>query len=81
MTCRDLNGFLMDYLSGELTGGARTAFAAHLDECPPCVAYLESYRETVRLGKLAFADLDAPASREVPPELVKAILAARRAAR
>ncbi len=76
MTCRELVDFLMDYEDGELPEAQRVSFEAHLAECPPCIAYLDSYRETVRLGRAACADEDEPA--DAPPELIEAILAARR---
>jgi hypothetical protein len=41
------------------------------------VGYLESYRETIRLGREA-CEPDGPLPEEVPEELVEAILASRR---
>ena len=77
MNCRTLIEFLMDYLNGELPDAQRAEFEAHLAECPWCVAYLQTYQETVRLGKVVLTDADAPAQEEVPEELIQAILAAR----
>ncbi len=79
MTCRTFVEFLMDYLSGGLPPGARDEFDGHLAECTACVAYMKTYKTTVELGKSAFKDLDAEVPRDVPKDLVKAILAARRA--
>lgn len=73
LTCQELIGFLAAYVDGDLTAEERVRFDAHLAVCPHCVDYLRGYRESVRLGKAAFADVD-----EVPEELVDAILAARR---
>lgn len=78
MTCRELTGFLADYLGADLPATERTRFDAHLAVCPSCRAYLESYRQTVALGKAAFADPDAAVPADVPEQLVRAILAARR---
>jgi len=76
VTCRELADFMGDYLSGELPPALRGRFDYHLTLCINCQRYLASYRETVALGKQAFADAAAlPA--DVPEELVKAILAAR----
>ena len=77
LTCRELIGFLTAYLDGELAPEARAAFEAHLSLCPVCVDYLASYRETIRLGRKA-CEPDAELPADVPPELVDAILAARR---
>ena len=78
LTCREVADFLMAYDDGELAPAERTAFDAHLAVCPDCVAYLQSYRATVALGRRAFADEDAAAAEVVPEEVVAAVLAARR---
>ncbi len=81
MNCREVAEFLMAYLAGEIDAAQRAAFEAHLAECEDCVNYLETYEQTVALGKAAFADPDRPAEETVPEELVAAILSARRAKR
>ncbi len=80
MTCREVADFMMDYLSRELSADARTRFDHHLSLCANCRRYLASYEETVKLGKRAFDDEDAALPPDVPDDLVKAILAARRSA-
>jgi anti-sigma factor RsiW len=77
MTCREMADFLMDYLNEDLPDDVRAAFDRHLALCPNCVAYVETYRTTIELGRRAFADDEADAGTEVPDELVRAILAAR----
>ena len=79
MTCREFVDFLMGYLEGELDPKVRAAFDAHMGACPQCVSYVETYRETVRLGRELLCAPDAPVPDDVPEELVAAILAARRA--
>ena len=78
MTCREGIEFLSEYLSGELPLAQREVFEQHLEECPECVAYLNSFAEAVKLGKGAFETSDEPLTTEMPEELVQAILAARR---
>jgi anti-sigma factor RsiW len=78
VTCRELADFIADYLSDALPGDARAQFERHLGACPNCGVYLDGYRETIKLGRCAFEDPDAPVPDTVPEELVKAILAARR---
>jgi anti-sigma factor RsiW len=75
ITCRELAEFLGDYVSGELDPQRVREFERHLRACPTCVRYLDSYRQTIALGKAAFADGDAPVPADVPPALIKAILA------
>ena len=77
MTCREFADFMADYLSSELPLETRQQFDHHLSLCINCQRYLASYRETVALGKRAFADDHAALPAEVPDELVRAILAER----
>lgn len=78
MRCQELVEFLMDYLDGVLAESVRLRFEEHLQECPDCVAYLATYREAVRLGKGAYRDNEEPLPEDVPEDLVRAILHARR---
>jgi len=79
MTCRELADFLMDYLEGGLPAVMRTAFEQHLALCPNCVAYVKTYQTTIELGRRAFdADQADATLTEVPADLVRAILAARK---
>ena len=76
MKCREFVEFVMEYLDGTLGESERSVFEDHIGLCPPCVNYLASYRETVRLGNsLCTAEDEVPP--DVPEELVQAILAAR----
>lgn len=78
MTCREVVEFLMAYLSHELSAEEQHIFDEHLALCPPCVNYLDTYRQTIRLSKEACRCPDGPAEDEVPNDLIQAILAARR---
>lgn len=75
MTCRDVIEFLADYLSGELKPEERDLFLEHLDACPPCVAYLETYEQAITLCKCTLKPPDDLPP--VPEELIQAILASR----
>ena len=77
MTCREFADFVMEYLSGELSSEARQSFQQHVSVCANCQRYLTSYEESVKLGRRAFDD-DGELPADVPEDLVKAILAARR---
>lgn len=78
MTCKEFIEFLMDYLGGELPPGERACFEAHLGDCPDCLAYLDMYKQTVKLGKAAFCQERGRLPADVPEELIRAILAARK---
>jgi len=77
VTCQEFVQFLMDYLEGTLGGRTRGTFEEHMGECPGCVGYLDSYRETIRLGRLCGSP-DEPVPEDVPEQLLSAILAARK---
>ena len=78
LTCREFVAFLDDYISNTQPSDVRGEFERHLAECPPCVEYLETYCETIRLtGTLAHRELQQP----VPEELIEAVVAARRKAK
>lgn len=75
MTCRELTDFIMEYIEGDLDPVIRRTFDRHLDECPACVMFIESYRTSISLGQEAFGCGDGSPC-EVPEELVRAILEA-----
>jgi anti-sigma factor RsiW len=78
VTCREFAEFIVDYLAGELPEESRAPFERHLSRCPNCHEYLAQYRNTVAAGRLAFANPDEEVPAEVPEDLVKAVLAARK---
>lgn len=80
ITCRELIDFLGAYEAGDLPGPSQHEFERHLEICPPCLAYLETYRQTVVMGRRV-CEIDGPAPDDVPEELVQAILAARERSR
>jgi anti-sigma factor RsiW len=46
MTCRDAIAVLGDYLESALGEDTLAELEAHLRDCPPCLAYLNTYRRT-----------------------------------
>lgn len=77
INCRECIEFLMAYLDGELPAEQRARFDEHLRLCPPCVEYLESYKQAVAMAKTCGRDASpAPAAKPlpVPERLVSAIL-------
>lgn len=76
--CQQLISFLMDYVDGELPEDRASTFQMHLDACPECVAYVDSYQRTMILAKGAM-DEAVDSCEEMPEDLVQAILTARRA--
>ena len=78
LTCREVEEFMLAYLEGELPLPQRVAFRMHILFCSECKAYLRKYKTSMMLGKRVFEDGDRDARDELPEDLVKAILAARR---
>jgi len=76
----------MEYLDDELSEEQRSSFESHLELCSACVAFIESYKQTLQLTKqLRFSDAGEKVEEkaedkvleDVPHGLVDAILAAR----
>jgi anti-sigma factor RsiW len=70
-TCQELIGFLDDYCAGELPPERAAGFEWHLARCASCVAYVASYRDTIRAARHA----TTVEIEDVPPDLLTAILA------
>jgi anti-sigma factor RsiW len=79
MNCQELVDFLMDYLDGALPAEQAASFKEHLNRCPPCVMYLQSYEQCIRIGKECMCE-DEQTMAVVPESMVQAILNARKQA-
>ncbi len=51
MNCRDLAELLIDYIAGELPPDQAEHIRQHLEFCPPCVYYIETYQLTIKLTR------------------------------
>ena len=51
VTCREMVRLLMEFLEDELTPEERAVIQEHIDSCPPCFVYVETYQVTVRLSR------------------------------
>ena len=60
--CRDVSKLLHDYVEGSLESGVSQELAAHLADCPGCVASVKTYQQTINLSQ----DLRCE---EIPPVL------------
>lgn len=74
MTCQEIADFLRQYLEGELTPSQQETFEKHLQECPDCMAYLESYAMTIKASQAAYRNDVFFNATEIPEDLVNAIL-------
>jgi hypothetical protein len=74
MECRRIAELLEDYLEDSLPARTRALIDWHIDGCPPCVAFVNTYRGTVKvMGTLRPPD--------VPPELKQRLAAVLRTLR
>lgn len=77
MTCQEFVDFIIAYLEEETSADQRAVFEEHIAACPPCLSYLDQYRETVALGIAACGEPDGPVPEDAPERLVQAVMAAR----
>jgi anti-sigma factor RsiW len=72
--CRQIADLLGDYLDGTLPKSTRELLEWHIEGCPPCVAFVNTYRGTINAAtKLREV--------QVPTELKKRLLAVLRSQR
>jgi anti-sigma factor RsiW len=57
-TCQDVVAVLLDYCEGSLDPKLAAAIERHFEGCRSCHAFMETYKEVVRLtGELACEDI------------------------
>jgi hypothetical protein len=69
--CRQIADLLGDYLDGSLPKRTIELIEWHIDGCAPCVAFVNTYRGTIRAAQ-------SLREAEIPPELKKRLLAVLR---
>lgn len=75
--CREFESFVYDYHEGQLAPRQREIFELHMRLCPMCRVHFDSYLRTVAMGRHVCGAADQDLPRDVPEDLVQAILAAR----
>jgi anti-sigma factor RsiW len=61
--CRQIAELLGEYVEGTLPQATRELIDWHIEGCPPCVAFVNTYRGTVK------ATRQLPDPVDIPPEL------------
>jgi anti-sigma factor RsiW len=63
LTCQQLTDIILDYVTHEMEPALRAGFERHLERCPDCVAFLNTYQETIHATR-------AVCPEDVPAEMV-----------
>jgi anti-sigma factor RsiW len=51
LTCQQVTDLIVDYVAGDMPPAIQAVFEAHLRNCPDCIAFLNTYRETLRTAR------------------------------
>jgi len=78
ITCKEFEDFVLSYLDDELPKQQRALFELHMRLCRECREYLAAYQRTIEIGREAFKSADETLPEDVPEDLIKAILEARK---
>jgi hypothetical protein len=58
LTCQQAIALLAEYINATLPPETLRAFQQHIHDCADCLAYLQTYRTTIRaLGSLRYEDI------------------------
>jgi len=76
ISCEEFEGFILQYLEGEMPTVKRFIFEMHMKVCRECRDYLAAYQRSIETAKTAVNQQELP---EVPEDLVTAILEAQKA--
>lgn len=77
ITCKEFEDFILSYLEGELPEWNVFKFELHLRVCRECRDYLAAYKQAAELGISILPSPNDPVPKDVPEELIKAILDAK----
>jgi anti-sigma factor RsiW len=60
LTCQQVTALLVEYVTDTLTPGTRRVLQKHLRDCADCLAFLRTYRATIRaLGTVHYEAMPA----------------------
>lgn len=79
ITCNEFESFILAYLEDDLAPRQKSVFELHLKMCRECRDYLAAYRLSLDLAKGALGKDRDHLEDDIPEDLVKAVLAARKA--
>lgn len=58
--CKECIELLYDYLEGNLSEEAAVSLEEHFQDCPPCIAFLNTYKSTTRVCRETLGKIEIP---------------------
>ncbi len=58
--CKECIDLLCDYLEGTLDSKVAGLLEEHFQDCPPCIAFLHTYKSTTELCRASLKQSDIP---------------------
>ena len=77
ISCVEFESFIQAYTDGELDSKTKRVFELHIRFCRECREYLAAYQRTIEVGSSLLQDTPSKIPRDVPEELIRAVLLAR----
>jgi anti-sigma factor RsiW len=65
--CKDTERLLYQFVEGELDDKSRRKLESHLRDCPECLEFVRTYRQTIKLA----GEHGIARETDMPPDLVK----------
>lgn len=58
--CKECIELLYDYLEGTLDAETASSLEEHFEDCPPCIAFLKTYKSTTLVCRETMGKLEIP---------------------
>jgi len=58
--CKECLELLNDYIEGELSAEVHASLEDHFEDCPPCIAFLNTYKATIHMSQTILKSNDVP---------------------
>ncbi|MEE2986902.1 MAG: zf-HC2 domain-containing protein [Nitrospinota bacterium] len=58
--CKECLDLLYDYMEGDLDPKSSTKLDEHFSDCPPCIAFLNTYKSTTSLSRQTLGKIEMP---------------------
>ena len=58
--CKECLDLLYDYLEGSLNAETTKVLEEHFEDCPPCIAFLKTYKTTTKICRETLNQVEIP---------------------